>query len=88
MSKTLMLHACTGRACVKADCENWTQKVLIYLTGVDHSQLVDLAKAAFSFLPKGEPAAKEASKYHGGNRLLVNCFFSYEVKKSQRNAFH
>ena len=43
------------------------KKVLIYWTGVDHSQLVDLAKAAFSFLPNGEPAAKEASKYHGGN---------------------
>lgn len=41
--------------------------VFFFWTGVDHSQLVDLAKAAFSFLPKGEPAAKEASKYHGGN---------------------
>ena len=42
-------------------------KGFVFWTGVDHSQLVDLAKAAFSFLPKGEAAAKEASKYHGGN---------------------
>ena len=44
--------------------------VVFYLLGVDHSQLVDLAKAAFSFLPKGDPATKEATKYHGGNKLI------------------
>lgn len=42
------------------------QRMALVGVGVDHSELVDLAKAAFSFLPTGEPAAKEASKYHGG----------------------
>ncbi|KAJ7372694.1 Cytochrome b-c1 complex subunit 2, mitochondrial [Desmophyllum pertusum] len=42
------------------------QRMAIVGVGVDHSQLVDLAKAAFSFLPEGEPVPKEATKYHGG----------------------
>ncbi|KAL9956545.1 hypothetical protein ACROYT_G038033 [Oculina patagonica] len=47
------------------------QRMALVGVGVDHSQLVDLAKAAFSFLPGGEPAPKEATKYHGGE--VMNC---------------
>ena len=40
--------------------------------GVDHSQLVDLAKRAFSFLPEGDPAHTEVTKYHGGGVANYN----------------
>jgi len=42
------------------------QRMALVGVGVDHSQLVDLANAAFSFLPEGETASKEPTKYHGG----------------------
>ena len=67
-----MLHTVHGYDCTQVTVSclgklNRKDSLFFPWTGVDHSQLVDLAKAAFSFLPKGEPAAKEASKYHGGN---------------------
>ncbi|XP_066027045.1 cytochrome b-c1 complex subunit 2, mitochondrial [Pocillopora verrucosa] len=42
------------------------QRMTLVGVGVDHSQLVNWAKSTLSFLPKGEPATKEAAKYHGG----------------------
>ena len=43
-------------------------------TGIEHSKLLAVAEASLSFLPKGEPAAKEAAKYHGGE-LIKNSLF-------------
>lgn len=42
------------------------QRMALVGVGVDHSKLLAVAEASLSFLPKGEPAAKEAAKYHGG----------------------
>ena len=56
-----------------------TQNDSFHSTGVDHSQLVDWAKSTLSFLPKGEPATKEAAKYHGGK--LGICFKGYEMNQ-------
>ena len=54
-------------------------KVKIFLfvnvcAGVDHSKLLAVAEASLSFLPKGEPAAKEAAKYHGGELIKISLF--------------
>ena len=56
-----------------------TQNDSFHSTGVDHSQLVNWAKSTLSFLPKGEPATKEAAKYHGGK--LGICFKGYEMNQ-------
>lgn len=45
------------------------QRMALVGVGVDHNELVDLAKGALSFLPEGEAAPKEATKYHGGEVL-------------------
>ena len=43
-------------------------------TGIDHSKLLAVAEASLSFLAKGEPATKEAAKYHAGE-LIKNSLF-------------
>lgn len=66
----------TSRSCLL-----WVylKSFLCFWAGVDHGQLVGLAEAAFSFLPQGEAAPNEPTKYHGGNKIhLWNVYHLME----------